>query len=115
MHVVEADDRVGGRIWTASARTGEPLNWGATFVGPGQDRVLALAAELGVDTYRTWDTGKNVQEFSARCSATRAPCRRWTSSRSSRPQRVIGLINSMARGIDPAQPVHPRVRRSSTA
>lgn len=63
VHVVEADDRVGGRVWTVEAGDGTPVNWGATFVGPKQTRILGLAKELGVTTYRTWNTGKNVQWF----------------------------------------------------
>ncbi len=36
VHVIEADDRVGGRVWTVRSGGGEPLNWGATFVGPAR-------------------------------------------------------------------------------
>ena len=46
--VLEGRDRVGGRSWT-QATAGIPLDLGATFVGPGQDAVLELARELGVD------------------------------------------------------------------
>src|SRR3954463_4795387 len=48
VHVVEADTRVGGRIWTGAAKDGTPLNYGATFIGPGQDQIAALATQLGV-------------------------------------------------------------------
>ncbi|MEH3055137.1 MAG: FAD-dependent oxidoreductase [Patulibacter minatonensis] len=111
VHVIEADTRVGGRVWTETASGGEPINWGATFVGPGQDRVLALAAELGVATYRTWDTGKNVQDFNGsvkRYTGTVPPLDLLSLLEA---QRVISLINSMARGIDPAQPwASPRAK-----
>ena len=33
---------------------------GGTFVGPTQDHVLALAHELGIGTFDTYDTGDNV-------------------------------------------------------
>ena len=42
--VVEGRDRVGGRSYTGSVG-GVPVDFGATFVGPTQDAVLALAAE----------------------------------------------------------------------
>lgn len=104
VHVIEADDRVGGRIWTVHASGGEPINWGATFVGPSQDRILRLAADLGVALYRTYDTGKNVQDFAG-------SIRRYTGTIPPldlpsllEAQRVLGLIDTMARGIDAGRP-----------
>ena len=49
--VLEARDRVGGRVWTRSGEGGTPLDMGGTFLGPHQDRALGLAAEMGVDLY----------------------------------------------------------------
>lgn len=58
--VVEARDRVGGRVWTKPTVGGAAVDVGGTFVGPHQDRLLALAAEMGVATYRTHDTGDSL-------------------------------------------------------
>ena len=66
IHVVEADSRMGGRIWTGKAKDGTPLNYGATFIGPGQDRIAALGRELGVATYPTFVDGENVLLFDGR-------------------------------------------------
>ena len=44
--VLEGRDRVGGRSATTTI-AGTPVDLGGTFVGPTQDAVLALAAELG--------------------------------------------------------------------
>jgi monoamine oxidase len=57
--VLEARDRVGGRTLTA-VMGGANVDLGGTFVGPGQDRVLALAAELGCATVPTYDRGDNA-------------------------------------------------------
>jgi monoamine oxidase len=59
--VLEARDRVGGRTWTCPASDGEPLDLGGQWIGPTQRRVLALAEELGVQTFKTWDTGNNIE------------------------------------------------------
>ncbi|HEY7019561.1 MAG TPA: flavin monoamine oxidase family protein [Ktedonobacterales bacterium] len=59
--VLEARDRVGGRTWTRSASDGTPLDLGGQWIGPTQRRVLALAEELGVQTFKTYDTGKNIE------------------------------------------------------
>jgi len=57
--VLEGRDRVGGRSFTGSV-AGLPADLGGTFVGPTQDAVLALAAELEVPTTPTHHDGKNV-------------------------------------------------------
>jgi monoamine oxidase len=58
--VVEARNRVGGRVFNHDLGGGHVSERGGTFVGPTQDRVLALMAELGVGKFPTYDTGDNV-------------------------------------------------------
>ncbi len=58
--VLEARDRVAGRVWTRPAPDGTPIDIGGTWLGPGQDHAYALAAELGVTTYPTWNEGETV-------------------------------------------------------
>src|ERR1700716_1589127 len=57
--VLEGRDRVGGRSATTTI-AGTPVDLGGTFVGPTQDAVNALAAELGCETVRTYSRGKNL-------------------------------------------------------
>ena len=45
--VIEARDRVGGRTLNASIGGGKVTELGGQWVGPTQDRLLALAGELG--------------------------------------------------------------------
>ncbi|RDH28687.1 hypothetical protein BDQ94DRAFT_96139 [Aspergillus welwitschiae] len=58
--IFEARSRVGGRVLNAHLDNGEVQELGAEFVGPTQDRVLALAAELGLTTYPTYTAGKAI-------------------------------------------------------
>jgi monoamine oxidase len=58
--VVEARDRVGGRVWNHDLGGGHVSERGGTFVGPTQDRVLALISDLGLKTFPTYDTGNDV-------------------------------------------------------
>jgi monoamine oxidase len=58
--VLEARDRVGGRVWNHDLGGGQVSERGGTFVGPTQDRVLALAKQLGVGTFPTYDNGDSV-------------------------------------------------------
>ena len=60
--VLEARDRVGGRVWTRPATDGALLlDLGGQWIGPTQQRMIRLAAELGAETFKTWDTGSNIQ------------------------------------------------------
>ena len=58
--VLEARDRVGGRVWTQTAPSGVPVDMGGCFVGPHHDRMHALAKEMGVSTFPTYVQGDNV-------------------------------------------------------
>jgi monoamine oxidase len=58
--VLEARDRVGGRVWNHEIGGGEISEAGGTFYGPTQDRVKAMADTLGIKTFPTYNTGDNV-------------------------------------------------------
>src|SRR3954454_8117211 len=58
--VLEARNRVGGRALNRPIGGGEISERGATFVGPTQNRILALADEFGVGKFRNFDNGDNV-------------------------------------------------------
>ncbi|HEU5439017.1 MAG TPA: flavin monoamine oxidase family protein [Ktedonobacterales bacterium] len=58
--VVEARDRAGGRTYTRPASDGTLLDLGGQWIGPTQDRIAALAAAVGADTFSTYDTGDNI-------------------------------------------------------
>src|SRR5512135_1096593 len=57
--VLEARDRVGGRVWT-QAYDGFRLDFGGTFLGPDQDAVRKLVSEFGLDTFPTHYEGDKV-------------------------------------------------------
>ncbi|WP_019989077.1 flavin monoamine oxidase family protein [Rudanella lutea] len=61
--VLEARDRIGGRVWTRHFDDGSYVDLGAAWVGPTQDRMYALAREYGVETYPTYNDGKSTQLF----------------------------------------------------
>jgi monoamine oxidase len=50
----------------ASIGGGKITEMGGQWVGPGQDRVLAVAAELGIETFPTHHEGKNLLELGGR-------------------------------------------------
>ena len=58
--VLEAQDHVGGRARNQPIGGGEITERGGTFAGPTQNKILALAKEMGVGTFPTFAQGDNV-------------------------------------------------------
>jgi monoamine oxidase len=64
--VLEARDRVGGRTLNRPVGRGEVVEAGGQWVGPTQDRIQALAADVRVPTYKTYFTGQAVYHRNGR-------------------------------------------------
>jgi monoamine oxidase len=64
--VVEARERVGGRVLNEDIGSGKVVEVGGQWIGPTQDRLAALARELGVETFPTYADGDNVLEYGGR-------------------------------------------------
>lgn len=64
--VLEARDRVGGRLLNGDIGGGEVVELGGQWIGPGQDRVAALARVLGLETFPTYDHGESILELDGR-------------------------------------------------
>lgn len=58
--VLEARDRVGGRIWTQQLADGSAVDRGGGWLGPKHDAIHGLAREMGVATYKTWVKGAHL-------------------------------------------------------
>jgi putrescine oxidase len=57
--VLEARDRVGGRLWTDDI-DGAMLEIGGQWVSPDQDALKSTLAELGLETYSRYREGENI-------------------------------------------------------
>jgi monoamine oxidase len=58
--VLEARDRVGGRIWTHHLSDGSAVDRGGGWLGPKHDAIFGLAGEMGVSTYKTYVKGAHL-------------------------------------------------------
>jgi len=58
--VLEARDRVGGRVWTQHLSDGSPVDRGGAWLAPKHDAIFGLAREVGVSTYKTWVKGAHL-------------------------------------------------------
>jgi monoamine oxidase len=62
VEVLEARDRVGGRVLNEPIGDGRVVEVGGQWVGPTQDRMLALARSVDVETFATHDDGDYLIE-----------------------------------------------------
>ena len=67
--LLEASDRVGGRVDRGEPLAGVTADLGGTWAGPTQDRVLAWADEFGVPTVKQHVDGRNQVELQGRISS----------------------------------------------
>lgn len=66
--VLEANRRVGGRVWNHEIGGGAISERGGTFTGPTQDRLMNMAREVGVELFPTFADGQNVAVIEGRRS-----------------------------------------------
>ncbi len=71
--VLEARERVGGRTEGGHLADGTPIELGGQWLGPGQNRMHELVADLGLETFRTWnDQGRMVIDLRGRRTTMRS-------------------------------------------
>jgi monoamine oxidase len=71
VRVLEARERVGGRTWSKDIG-GATFDVGGQWIGPGQRRLAALTAELGLSRFPTFDDGKKVLDLDGAISEYRS-------------------------------------------
>jgi monoamine oxidase len=71
--VIEARDRVGGRLLNEEIGDGKVVEVGGQWIGPTQKRIAALAAELGVETFPTHDEGRHLIEIAGKLASYSGP------------------------------------------
>ncbi|MET0558761.1 MAG: FAD-dependent oxidoreductase [Solirubrobacterales bacterium] len=89
--VLEARERVGGRLLNEELGDGKVVEVGGQWIGPTQERIAALAVELGVETFPTWDEGRHLIELDGRVATYTGAI---TDAR-------LGLLRELARAISP--------------
>lgn len=109
--VIEARERVGGRTENYPIGEGVALDLGGSWTGPGQDRLKALAADLGIGTFVQHATGRNV--FLASNERIETPGAGHRDYSGIVPgdvlESAVSLIDRLGRELDPSAPwAHPR-------
>ena len=61
--LLEARDRVGGRVYTQRHDDGTYVDLGGSYLGRNQPRMYAFAKEFGIETFDAFTPGKNIMVF----------------------------------------------------
>ncbi|MCH9667878.1 MAG: flavin monoamine oxidase family protein [Actinomycetia bacterium] len=101
--VLEGRDRVGGRSY-AGTLAGVPVDLGATFVGPTQDAVLALAADVGCESVPTYGRGKNLIRWRGRVRSYRSTIPRLSILELLDVSRIQWRFDRVSRKVSVAEP-----------
>jgi putrescine oxidase len=107
--VVEARDRVGGRLCTETVE-GAVLELGGQWVSPDQRALIAMLDELGLETFPRFRDGDSVYVDDTG-SATRFTGELFPTSEATQNEieRLIGLLSALTAEVDPSEPWnHPR-------
>jgi len=107
--VVEARDRIGGRLRTETIG-GAVLELGGQWVSPDQTALIATLAELGLETFERYRDGESVY-VDATGKATRFTGDLFPTSPATQAEieRLIALLSALTAEVDPAEPWnHPR-------
>lgn len=113
--VLEARERVGGRLEGGQV-AGHPIELGGTWIGEGHTHLHALVAQLGLETFRTWnDEGRLLVELAGRRSLL-APTKGAVPRLNpvALADLALGMVrlDRLARSVDPARPWdHPQAAR----
>ncbi|MDI2032462.1 flavin monoamine oxidase family protein [Saccharopolyspora sp. TS4A08] len=113
--VLEARDRVGGRIEGGEIK-GYPIELGGTWIGEGHSRMYGLVNEFGLETFRTWnDEGKMLIQLGGRralVDGTKGAVPRLNPVALADLAQGLARFGRLARTIDPAHPwAHPKARQ----
>jgi monoamine oxidase len=97
--VVEARDRVGGRVHNHDIGDDKVVEVGGQWIGPTQDRLAALAAQLGVDTFPTHGEGHNLIEYGGAVRRYSGTIPRINPAVLLDVERAQRRLNRLARGV----------------
>ena len=102
--VFEARDRVGGRTLNEPIGEGKVVELGAQWVGPTQDRVNDLIAELGLETFPTYSAGTNLFERGGRIGRYEGTIPKVNPIGLAEVGVVLKRLNAMAAAVPPEAP-----------
>lgn len=101
--LLEARDRVGGRTYTVE-QDGVFLDLGGQWLGPTQNRMHELVAELGIDTFPQFHDGEKVLDVEGRITTYSGAIPSLAPHRLIVMQAALTTVGMKERRIDPERP-----------
>ena len=102
--VLEGRDRVGGKVCDKTLANGGYVELGGTYIGPCQDRILALVQELDIKTYPTYINGKSAFYQNGQRSLYGAEGPPLSATAKSQHTRATGQLDFMAQKLNVHEP-----------
>lgn len=102
--VVEARDRVGGKVLNEQLPGGAAIEVGGEWIGPEQHEIRALIDELGLRTYPTYVAGKHIIELNGSRSTYTGRIPRLNPLALLDIARIQSKLDRMARGVSTTNP-----------
>lgn len=110
--VLEARDRVAGRNENGTFSDGQSIELGGQWVGPTQDAVLKLAADLGLQTFTVHDEGESLLLYAGNRSRGDNDTFGLPPESAAEFSRLVELIDSTCATFDVERPWEsPEARR----
>lgn len=107
--VLEARERLGGRVCTKRFENEQYLDFGGQWIGPTQDRMYALCKEYGVDYYETYNEGYNILDFDQKVKKYRGLIPKIDIISLLNLDWLLRKMERMAKGIPASKPwSHPK-------
>jgi monoamine oxidase len=102
--VLEARDRVGGRTLNHHVSGTVIAEAGGEYIGPTQNHIAALAKQMGVKTFKTYNAGEDIQYL--RGQASRYPASGLPTDPDVQQAIIVGItqLNAMAREVPVGSP-----------
>ncbi|WP_193165930.1 flavin monoamine oxidase family protein [Microbulbifer hainanensis] len=104
VRVLEARERVGGRLCNHQFTNGDTVDVGGQWVGPGQDRMYRLIEELGASTWPLYDSGDNLLCLNSKLRRYRGTIPRINPLALADLGIAMARFEAMAKSIDPTAP-----------
>ena len=112
--VLEARDRVGGRLWNTEIG-GEANELGGEWIAPYQSRMHALLEELGIELFPAYRDGDDVYVDEDGLAQRHGGGYGLSSAEERALEEADGKLDALAKKLDPEAPwEHPRARELDT-
>lgn len=102
--VLEARDRVGGRVHTRHLEDGQYIDLGAQWIGPTQSRMYDLLREFNIPAFKTHDEGRTVFHWEGKIKTYKGLIPPLPVPALLSLNNAIKKMNRLSRSIDPSCP-----------